>query len=92
MIHYITHINLAVINNSFIYVQVVRAFSSQRMQLILAQNDQPTSDSGPVTLQTQHVQGPLLFLGSGLLVASLVFIMEVLKKSNSFNINLYIPQ
>jgi hypothetical protein len=49
------------------------------MQLILAQNDQPTSGSGPVTLQIQHVQGPLFFLGFGLLVASLVFIMEHFK-------------
>jgi hypothetical protein len=84
--------DIDVINNNLIYAQVVRAFSSQRIQLILAQNDQPTSDSGPVTLQIQHVQGPLFFLGFGLVVASLVFIMEVLKKSNSFNINLYISQ
>jgi energy-converting hydrogenase Eha subunit E len=65
---------------------------SQRMQLVLAQNDQPTSDSNPVTLQIQHVQGPLLFLGFGHLVALLVFIMEIIKKPCLFNRNLHTPQ
>jgi hypothetical protein len=73
------------------YTQVVRALS-QRMQLALAQNDQPTSDSSPVTLQIQHVQGPLFFLGFGLLAALLVFVMEIVKKSYLSNIKLHTPQ
>jgi hypothetical protein len=80
------HLNLIVI-----YMQVVRALS-QRMQLVLAQNDQPTSESSPVTLQIQHVQGPLFFLGFGLLAALLLFIMEIISKSCLPNRNLHILQ
>jgi hypothetical protein len=75
------HLNQVVIQNNLICVQVVRALS-QHMQLVLTQNDQPNADSGPVSLQTEYVQGPLFFLGFGLLIASLVFIMEVLKNSS----------
>jgi hypothetical protein len=73
-------------------VQVVRAFLSQHMQLVLAQNDQSTSDAGPVTLQIEHVQGALFLLVFGVLAASLMFIMEVLSKSSSFSINLHITR
>jgi hypothetical protein len=85
------HLNLVVISNILMCAQVVRVLS-QRMQLVLAQNEQPTSDSSPVTLQIQHVQGPLFFLGFGLLAALLVFIVEIIKKSYLSNINLHIPQ
>jgi hypothetical protein len=85
------HLNLVVISNILIYVQVVRALS-QRMQLVLAHNDQPTSDSSPVTLQIEHVQGPLFFLGFGLLAALLVFIMEIINKSCLPNRNRHMPQ
>ena len=58
--------------------QVVREFVGQRVQLALAQNDQVSTDSGPVNLQVAHIQGPLFFLGFGLIVALFVFISEVM--------------
>ena len=53
---------------------------SQHIQLVLAQSDQPNADPDPVSLQTQHVEGPLFFLGIGLLIASFVFVTEALRK------------
>ncbi|KAJ9578617.1 hypothetical protein L9F63_005107, partial [Diploptera punctata] len=59
-------------------VQVVREFVGQRVQLALAQNDQVSTDSGPVDLQIAHIQGPLFFLGFGLLAAFVVFTSEIM--------------
>ena len=68
----------------------MREFVGQRLQLALAQNDQVSTDSGPVDLQIVHIQGPLFFLGFGLVTAFIVFaseIMTVMTRGHSFRIS-----
>ena len=56
----------------------MREFVGQRLQLALVKNDQVSTDSGPVNLQVVHIQGPLFFLGFGLLAACIVFTSEMM--------------